>query len=867
MKIATLPHLRVRGWDGRGPFNDCGFVTLEDLEEFSAPRSTDAMSVAYLVPGEESFPRLNAAALPALIEADQEPLLHWVFLDIDNPGHARWSNMADATMALVFASGWTGMGGYTTRAGYRLVAPLDPPLPVSLANSFLSQFGAHLQTMPGTKGDLDIDPASYEWTRLMRLPKAKRDGVVIDSVTLLDSLTPINPHAFGFTLTAQSHEVGDWGDAPPEPVPLAWEDWQHASDMTWARQGRPVPPDAHGSSYGNCKTSLARIAARGKVDDPHTLASYLWESVLATSGSSLDIGELWKLACWVADRQASDVEDVAVHIDGLPAPGMEDSEWLLVRRALSGRMSPYYGKLRDGQPLSPRGTQLEPKTYGLLRHLVEDTDHPADFYYRAVHASVTTQKKPLLPEVWDKCQAMVLERETSGDSDARLRKAFVGSNPLTLACPAPGTPLFQLDTSTTPYSYLTTSENLIELDFERLTKPGLPFEADYAGLSVRNIMRDYGGRVDTIAYASGQSGCRYNSEHSVMHVGTHQLAQVKAKYHEDVAEWLRLIGGTDPEGLLDWLACVTYTVDQPLCAMYIKGAPGIGKSLLGKGISALWNGPPADYNRAMSGEFNSAMLMSPVLFADEGVVVDRNNQATASLKFRDVVSSTSHTIRALYKAPVNLRGAMRVLVCANDENGLPFKESLGADGIEAIVQRVMYIEADPAAATYLQALGGREGIGDRWAPPTNEPGAIAEHLIWLRDNRKVQPQEGSRFMVAGKPTHWHREFGARQGIKPNTLQVVYALLQRARAGAAGDPGIYNDEEEEVVWVRARTVLDAWDTLSRSFRAKPAAIKDSLKQLAGGASQMKRLGGTPMRVYGIPWTAFVDGAVCETEDLE
>ena len=179
----------------------------------------------------------------------------------------------------------------------------------------------------------------------------------------------------------------------------------------------------------------------------------------------------------------------------------------------------------------------------------------------------------------------------------------------------------------------------------------------------------------------------------------------------------------------------------------------------------------------------------------------------------------------------------------------------------------MYIEADPEAAAYLQQLGGREGIGDRWAPPTNDPGAIAEHIIWLRDNRKVVPQEGSRFMVAGRPTHWHREFGARQGIKPNTLQVVYSLLQRSRAGAAGAPGVYNDAEEEVVWVRGRVVQDSWDTLSRSFRAKPAAIKDSLRQLAGGQSEMRRLGGKPVRVYGIPWTAFVDGAVCDTEDLE
>ena len=124
--FATLPHMKVRGWDGRGPFKDCGFVTLETLSAFSDARNTDAMAVAYVVPGDELFPRLNSSALPTLVSAGQEPLLNWVFLDIDNPGHAKWSDLGTAYLALAAAVEASGMGGYTTRAGLRLVAPVSP---------------------------------------------------------------------------------------------------------------------------------------------------------------------------------------------------------------------------------------------------------------------------------------------------------------------------------------------------------------------------------------------------------------------------------------------------------------------------------------------------------------------------------------------------------------------------------------------------------------------------------------------------------------------------------------------------------------------------------------------------------------------
>lgn len=856
--IAVLPSLHGRGWNGIGDFKDCAVAKLETLEQFAEPRDTDAMALMYQVPGAPAFPRLNLGAERALAAEGQSPLLHWAMFDVDNEGHIPWKDPVEAAMALAQAIEQTGFGGYTTRAGYRLIANVHPPLPVALANSFLRQVG---EALP-----VPVDPCSYEWTRLMRLPRALRDGQVGDSLVQLGTMVCLDHTSLRYKLVESDNQIVDWGESPPEPVELTWHDWKHASDMEWLHLGQPIPPDNTGSRYNNAKSSLARIAARGNYDDPHTLASFLWASVLATEGSSLDMAELWKLAGWVAERQdaANGVVSNGEEDDLPVAVGCAPSAWKLIKPAFTGRASVLLNKLKDGVPLTDRKARYVEFTYKALRLIAEKTELPADVMYQAVHASVTTQLTPLLPDVWAKCLELVAEREGGGNDTESIAKVFCARYPLTVATPVGM--LFQLNTTTTPYSYLGTSEQLIDHDFNHYTLPGLPMDVDTSGLPLRNILSRYGGRVEQATYVSGQRDARYDHTTKTITIGVHNIDRAaKPTFHPDIAKWLQLLGGTDPDGLLDWLACVTYTQTQPLCALYIEGAPGIGKTLLARGISSLWRAPSVDYNKVMNASFNAEMTSCPLLFADEGIIVNRNNMEQASQNFRNVVAGTDHYINAKYRQPIPLQAAMRVLICANDDNGLPFRESLGQEGIAAIVQRVLYVKASCKARDYLLSLGGRAGV-TAWAPSDNTPGQIAEHLLWLRDNREVHRAEGQRFLVEGKETEWHRAFGARQGLKPSVLQVVYALLNILQAGMAS-PGVclVAEPEAQCVWVTSNTVLQAWDTHARSYQARPAQISDALKQLA--VDRKKRKFGLALRrAWALPYQAFVDAAVCEIEDL-
>lgn len=868
-QIVVLPSLQVKGWDGTD-FDGVSVYPRSTWEDFASPQPSDAMAVTYLVPGDDVQPRLNAAALDTLASLGQTPEVHWVFLDFDRPGHEPWPDPAQAALALYSALDRVtipGGGGYTTRAGLRLVWALSTPLPATLANSFLEAFLAEVaDALP----DLEPDPVSARWTQLFRTPLAARDGVPADPtrVFIQEPGQAVDPYdlaeARGWALTSEAGSAAARvSDRPSSPVDLSFEQWKAAWAHPGLKVGTPIPEEG-GHRYPRLRSILASIAKAGDITDPLVLVSYVWDSVENTPGLTLD--DAWRLASWVAAQQEQDQERRATVDTSQPPEAPEPpslEEWAEIRRYFRGRDRRYYEKLADGIALNHQASRLHETTWHVIRVLAEKAQVPsaADIYafvWPSVQAAAPDGPRP--EEVWEKCHQAV-KAATLGDDNEAARVIFCQDYPLTIKQVGKGGALFQLDTTAQPYCYRRTDSQSIYLHFDQYTRPNLPFEAEYATtMDMAQILRGYGRTVEKVVYTSGQEGTVYDRAADYISQGVHTLQAHTPRYHEEVDTYLRMLGASDPEAFLDWCAAVTYTASENLAALYIKGPPGAGKSLLAAGLASLWGTNAADYNQ-VQGDFNGALLDSPILHADEGVSPDPHNEAQAADKFRNYVANSQHAINAKYAQPAFLQAALRVLITCNDDHGLPFKKALGQDGIDAIVQRVLYLEADPATPDYLNSLGGRGGLRD-WVKPNGQPGVFAEHLLWLKENRELKG--GGRFLVEGKPTAWHRSFAADQGYKPAVLTVIATLTGHVNADRGQEVAVRPDPEEGVIWVHHSAVYEHWK-YTDVRRPKPALVKETVAMLAGPGRKQYRIGGKPKWLIPIPFSAFVDSAVLEWGD--
>jgi len=870
----VLPSLYEESWGG-GPIAVPLFKRTTIQEAFERDYPTDAMMASYLVAGDARQPRLAEGALEALAVLGQPVNVHWAFADYDTEDHEPWPDEAPAVEAMASAVAALppelaeGVGCYTTRAGFRLVWWLgEAGVSARVADSFLRALVSRLPEVPG----LVKDPTAAQWRRLFRTPRARRGGRQLrPAAALLPDAAldaPALMEAWGETFTSEAPVVrGDYGDEVPDPKDLTLDDWAAAFAYPWLRQGLAFKPEA-GHVYPVARRILASVAATGDIVDARHLLSLVWSSVENTP--DLSLGDVWRLCKWVTDKQATAraaLEDAPTTPP--PARRVEPEEWDAVRKYFTGHNKRLFDRLRDGLALSTTRSRLEETSYAVLRLLLEKARVPsAELVYQMLLPSVEKQGHPgpTPEEIWAKAREVLLETRGAND-DATKARMFCAEWPLTIKIVGAGGQLFQLDLSRGGEPvYCLTDPVSVYTHFDRVTRPYLPFEAAYpTTMTLADILRAYGTTAQGAVFVSGQKGTEFDALRGRLRQGVHIIQDIRAVFHEQVDAWLRLLGGDDPDGLLDWLAACPETRDQPIAALYIEGPGGIGKSLLASGVASLWGSTPVDYNQVVGG-FNGGLLNCPLLFADEGIIVDRNREASASEVFRNLVANTSHSLNPKFQALTSLSGALRVLITANDGNGIPFTQALGQDGIEAIIERIRKIKTGHEPRKYLESIGARNGALVSWVGEAGAPGKVAEHILWLHQNRVLR-REGQRFLVMGKRTPWHDRFAIDQGIKPATLAVIRGLFQLPPQ-RIGHNGVYVqvDNAARLVYVNATSVYDRWTEFSDLRRPKPQTVHDAVQQLAEG-SRVVRFKDAVRSCWGIPFRSFVLAHVAEWEDFD
>lgn len=307
--------------------------------------------------------------------------------------------------------------------------------------------------------------------------------------------------------------------------------------------------------------------------------------------------------------------------------------------------------------------------------------------------------------------------------------------------------------------------------------------------ALNEILRLCGTSVDRVVAILGQRETTYHPGSGTLYEGIAAMrTDLTPTYHADVNDWLLLLGGHNHGELLNWLATFT-DLSRPTCALYLQGGPGCGKGMLAGGISRIYGAPPASYAEFV-GSFNSSIQYTPIIWADEKMPQSRFGQSTTEV-FRSLVGNSDFTLSRKFLPNVLVQGSLRLVVTANNADALGIGENLGPADYEAVVRRVGYIRSNPKTAEWLEQKGGRNFTED-WVSGDK----IAEHVLWLRDNRSVTP--GSRYLVEGWETPFHRNLNLNLGSNQRTLETLAYIV----CSGVEDEGVFVGNGAALVTLKA-----------------------------------------------------------------
>lgn len=766
--LPVWPRSNVRGWahphDPASQEADAYTAVPLDVA-LATMHDTDAHITGYRARSDGAYedptPRLKAAALSTIKDAGGDVAVLAVFIDLDRVPHKPWPTLHDAEEAaleLLDRYSDTGeplehAGIYTTSSGLRLVFLPDRPIAAEHYKATMGQ-PAHRDERGRAKPDVGF----LGYLRRMMADGLQELGLELDKTcnqwTRCMRL-PLVMRGGKATQSFQDHT---------QLRPLSFTTW-----LSTAANFAPIAGVLDASSD------------RPQGDD---LAAWEWtRDQWVESGLQRQLGRKW--------------------------PGL-------------------YRALKAGRPWYRTG-ERNAKCYdavAMLAELLEETQ-PRVLYavtWRSVAEGAaregTTELGTALDELWGMCCARagveVQRAQERVDRAARAEKArealvATGLGPEGQMLPpivVHGSAYYVLDARdpanpkySAPTSNSVVLNNLLELGCDGLDLDLYNPMGGFRPLAA--LVRDYGFVAARVVMTLHNTPPRIDGD--TMRVPVVKALDVEPVFHKDVDHWLRALGGDDAAGLLDWLATLM-ELDRPTCAIYIHGRKGCGKGMLAAAVASMWGEAPTSFREA-TGRFNAALSRSPVVFLDEGVAVKRDEAENVSSAFRSLTGNTEHRVEAKGMPTSVLEGCPRVVVAANNPEALPLDGGHTAEDIEAVAERVRYFRVRDGEA---QAMLGWDVTREWVRNADGRPGAIAEHIRWLAQERTVD--RSGRFLVAGVVTDYHRGLAVTSVRLDALAAVAYAV---GMGDGAEQKGVVLSKQDDGVHilVNARKLRTSWNTLT------------------------------------------------------
>ncbi len=321
---------------------------------------------------------------------------------------------------------------------------------------------------------------------------------------------------------------------------------------------------------------------------------------------------------------------------------------------------------------------------------------------------------------------------------------------------------------------------------------------------------------------------------------------LEPEFHEEINEWLRLLGGNKPEKFLDWLAAVPMLQYQSCCC-FIQGKSNVGKNFLSEALSSLWHtAGPVPLLKLMESGFNEEMFRCPLVYLDEGLPDNLKSNPTNFL--RSMIGSSSFTLNEKFVTTRFVQGSVRLLVGANNAN--PFgnlgKDINSIEDLEAVVSRILHVKASERAVECLE----KNNEGRKKTSEWKKNDRIAKHVLWLRDNRKIK--HGKRFIVEEEEIDdMHRkllsggvndlvlEWLVRFATNPDSVYQTHKVSRKTPLVQIGDG---------LLLINTQGLLDGWTTYTEDTYRKPTTprIGKALAQISEGDPVRRKIAGSTTR---------------------